>query len=286
MEHQQSSVSAQQSWRPTSRNEIDNIPDTVVLFESQWAGGKVVFDPSRNVVWKYTHDLTEELQAAKFAKDVVGIPGPQIFHHAPIPSPRPDLSYWDRPKVWYICMEKCPGVPLISVLESMTDDELDIVARQMREILQKMATVKSSTLGNVNGGPLCNPFFGWQHSPPRAFQSCSEFIDYFRRLLTPVIGSRDIEAILQHMPIDDDIHFVHGDLLPQNIMVEGTRITAVIDWCTAGFYPAYWEYCTMHNPHSITPGWDKLLRRVFPEPHRKAEIVSVNNLIIQVLNQL
>lgn len=41
------------------------------------------------------------------------------------------------------------------------------------------------------------------------------------------------------------IVFTHGDLAMRNIMVQGDTITAVLDWESAGWFPAHWEYCKM-----------------------------------------
>lgn len=38
------------------------------------------------------------------------------------------------------------------------------------------------------------------------------------------------------------IRFTHADIAPRNIMVENGRITGIIDWEEAGWYPEYWEY--------------------------------------------
>ena len=37
------------------------------------------------------------------------------------------------------------------------------------------------------------------------------------------------------------IVFTHGDLGPQNIMVENGHISGIVDWEQAGWYPEYWE---------------------------------------------
>ncbi|KAH8084299.1 hypothetical protein BXZ70DRAFT_1002380 [Cristinia sonorae] len=116
----------------------------------------------------------------------------------------------------------------------MTPTELDHVACQLKGVLQQMRSIKSSTLGSVSGGPYRNRFMPWPYHPTCAFAS-------------------------------DTIHFVHGDLLPQNILVEGSTITAIIDWETAGFYPAFWEYCRMHCSQLMTPAWGHVLSHIFPE---------------------
>ncbi|KAF9234081.1 hypothetical protein BU15DRAFT_53061, partial [Melanogaster broomeanus] len=57
----------------------------------------------------------------------------------------------------------------------------------------------------------------------------------------------------QLLPDGALVYLTHGDLLPRNILVDGSRITAIIDWETAGFYPEFWEYCRMDDLGWMTP---------------------------------
>lgn len=78
------------------------------------------------------------------------------------------------------------------------------------------------------------------------------------------------------------MRFAHAELVPRNIIVDGTTITAIIDWATAGFWPEYWEYCNMHNPNWSSPGWDRVLELIFPGERRQSEIDAVYQLITLV----
>ena len=52
------------------------------------------------------------------------------------------------------------------------------------------------------------------------------------------------------LPDKGEIHFTHADLTLYNIMVSGLpgqrRVSGIVDWEQAGWYPEYWEYCKMH----------------------------------------
>ncbi|CRG82844.1 hypothetical protein PISL3812_00190 [Talaromyces islandicus] len=39
-----------------------------------------------------------------------------------------------------------------------------------------------------------------------------------------------------------DIVFTHSDFTPRNILVDGGRVTSIIDWDYASWYPEHWEY--------------------------------------------
>lgn len=41
---------------------------------------------------------------------------------------------------------------------------------------------------------------------------------------------------------DHKIVMTHGDLSPRNILVQGSKVVAILDWEMSGYYPEYWEY--------------------------------------------
>ncbi|KAF9075099.1 hypothetical protein BDP27DRAFT_1212893 [Rhodocollybia butyracea] len=154
----------------------------------------------------------------------------------------------------------------------MTLQELTHIASQLQTILAEMQRPRSKTLGSITGKRYDNCFFPPHVLPSHAFSSYSEFIDMYRYILLHFCTEKFTEDLLSKLPRHAPIRFAHADLLPRNIMVDGTTITAVIDWATAGFWPGYWEYCRMHNPEWASPGWDRVLGLVFPEERRSEEI--------------
>ncbi|KAM6503878.1 hypothetical protein JOM56_000821 [Amanita muscaria] len=162
-------------------------------------------------------------------------------------------------------MEKIPGVSLDKVIDTLTVEELSHIASQLKSILAQLRSVESSKmLGSVSGGPYCNEFFPPHVAPKHAFS----------------------KSLLSRIPRNAAIQFTHGDLLPEIIIVEGSRVTAIVDWATGAFYPAYWEYCRMHDPHFMTPGWKLVLQQVFLGEPREMEISAVCELLHAVANTL
>ncbi|KAF8516797.1 hypothetical protein JB92DRAFT_2810114 [Gautieria morchelliformis] len=133
----------------------------------------------------------------------------------------------------------------------MSTPELDHIAIQ---ILAQLRSVTSQTLGSVTGGPYSNYYFPKQWT----------------------------DELLSAFPRDVDIFFSHGDLLLRNIVVEGSTITAIVDWESAGFYPEYLEYCQMYSPDSMTPNWNYILRSVFPGEPREALIHAFHRLTSEI----
>ncbi|KAF9237454.1 hypothetical protein BU15DRAFT_48660 [Melanogaster broomeanus] len=88
----------------------------------------------------------------------------------------------------------------------------------------------------------------------------------------PRILRTRVDELFSCFPTEAPVYFTHGGALPSNILVDGSRITAIIDWETAGFYPEFWEHCRMHDPGCRTPGWTRVLARIFPSPRRERVI--------------
>ncbi|KAI6108923.1 hypothetical protein EDD16DRAFT_1487903 [Pisolithus croceorrhizus] len=141
----------------------------------------------------------------------------------------------------------------------MSSSELDHIADQLLGILIEMRSYTSTTLGSFTGGPYNNRFMPYPWNPPQAFSSVKEYSTCF--------------------PTDTKVYLTHGDLLPQNIMVEGSTITGIIDWETAGYYPEFWKYSRVHDAGLVTPGWSHVLARVFPGPRREKEIKAVYQIL-------
>ena len=184
-------------------------------------------------------------------------------------------------------MEKIPGVSLDKVIDTLTVEELSHIASQLKSILAQLRSVESSKmLGSVSGGPYRNEFFPPHVAPKHAFSSVGEFLDHYRQMLMLFCTEQYTESLLSRIPRNAAIKFTHGDLLPKNIIVEGSRITGIVDWATGGFYPAYWEYCRMHDPNFMTPGWKLVLQEVFLGEPREMEINAVCELLNAVRHTL
>ncbi|KAF4614606.1 hypothetical protein D9613_003391 [Agrocybe pediades] len=264
-------------WIPKSFEEAWKSPKEIVIFRGGiWE--PFILNPVPGVILKCScyASQVEELLAMKFARGRLSLPVPKILHHPPLPR-RPGRRYGGRMKtpLWYICMEQCPGVPLSNTIDDMTPTQHDHIAAQLKTILHQMATYKPKWLGSVHGSPYNDFFFKDYVRPKTTFASVRDFHDHIRWTLELFCAPEFIESFMSRFPRNAAIRFTHGDLLPKNIIVNGSTITGIIDWETAGFYPEYWEYARMHCYYHRTPGWESVLRRLFPAPPREDEIRAV-----------
>jgi len=241
-------------------------------------GGNIVSRFAPGVLVKFGCDHDAEIRALQFVHGRLSVCTPRVLHHAPLTDTT--LAPWDWMKgAWYFFMEECPGVPLNTVIGSMSSAELDHIADQLLVILNEMRSYSSETLGSVTGGPYNNRFMPFPWHPPHAFSSTKEYLNHYRDMFLEFCGPEYVEELFGHFPTDAQAHFTHGDLLPGNILVDGSKITAIIDWETAGYYPEFWEYCRMHDPGLMSPGWGHILARIFPGPRREKEIRAVYKIV-------
>jgi aminoglycoside phosphotransferase len=72
---------------------------------------------------------------------------------------------------------------------------------------------------------------------------------------------------------DHKIFFTHGDLNPRNVLVKNGRITGIVDWENAGWYPEYWEYIKCHFAirHGL-PRWIGIIEAVFDKENYAEEL--------------
>ncbi|KAF7783843.1 hypothetical protein Agabi119p4_8 [Agaricus bisporus var. burnettii] len=209
----------------------------------------------------------EEVHVLHFARRHL-IPVPRVLYH--------------RRRAPYFCMEQCRGVSLEKVIDTMSLSDLVHIANQLSSILTQMSSIKSRFICSVKNQALRNFFYPPSFEPKHPFSSVSEFYDYYRDMLRWCSTDEWLDSFFHRLPRNDAIHFVHGDLVPPNIMVEDSTITGIIDWASGGFYPSHWEYCRMWQ---YTSGnWVYILERVFPGRPRRMEIEAYRKLISMLAN--
>lgn len=197
-----------------------------------------------------------------------------------IPSPRLYAMY-RKESSGQLClvMEYLPGVDLRSLWTSLSLDSKSSIASQLRSMIAQMRalTPPDRFIGGVCGGPLHDPLFSTV-KPDRTVNGPFEADDQVGLALATA-SKRNWENsdhhswltdyFLRHLPValrGHRVTFTHADLNSRNILVEKVpletglereaettglslsgpyRITGIVDWESAGWYPAYWEYASM-----------------------------------------
>lgn len=105
--------------------------------------------------------------------------------------------------------------------------------------------------------PLLQDF----EDPPRSlYTDEAVYIRIYQRYLH-YYGERYADKLLSMLPQSKVSLFTHGDVAPRNILVdESCRITGIVDWELAGWYPEYWEYANIMKP-SRDKDWQSWMDR-------------------------
>ncbi|GAB7352187.1 hypothetical protein MBLNU459_g2665t1 [Dothideomycetes sp. NU459] len=125
-------------------------------------------------------------------------------------------------------MKRAPGETLDSSWHALSDPERRTIASDLADYIVLLATEQRPALETISGLGITDEFIQPDsHKPswrPSTFRLQShEAIEYFRPL-----------------KVDDEFVFTHGDLNPMNLLIANGKISCILDWELAGFFPKWW----------------------------------------------
>ena len=137
-------------------------------------------------------------------------------------------------------MTSLPGVPVHDVLHRMSYPERHQLADDLRAVLDRMHQIPNKTpslICNVSGGRIHDH----RASAPGGCGPYNSEADFNAHL------SRGFEAYLRKFipdpfPKTHKSVFTHSDLFLGNVLVDGGRLSGIVDWESAGFMPEYWDF--------------------------------------------
>ncbi|KAH7375151.1 kinase-like domain-containing protein [Plectosphaerella cucumerina] len=218
--------------------------------------------------WGDSARLRREVEAMTYVQQNTSIPVPAILEVC-----LDDES--DEDKCW-ILMERLPGHQLGTAWPEMGEEAQSETIRQLRSFLSQMHQLRPSgpaTIGSVSGGPAydhrlsnmrtCSPF-----------ASVAEFNDF---LVSPVRQCPRPEWVAKYrnqLPDTHGVRFSHADLSWENILVDTPmgKVTGILDWEMAGFWPDWWEYRKALFGSRSRPWWVEVLKQVMTEYPKETEV--------------
>ncbi|KAI0074979.1 kinase-like protein [Panus rudis PR-1116 ss-1] len=200
-----------------------------------------------------------EIDALRYLARNTTVPVPRVFSCFP----------WRGQ--YYILQTRIPGIDLSKAWTSLIESERETIFNQLRFYTSQLRNLQSPygpRICSTRGKPLSDERLGLnvRHKPMTDLWKFEDEDEMNTAL-------RDLNA-LEDMPEDvqrshsvlHPIRYTHGDLQPRNIMVHGTRVTGIIDWETAGWWPAHWEYlkATFNTPDAVTKEFIGYIPRFIP----------------------
>ncbi|KAK4040035.1 hypothetical protein C8A01DRAFT_16083 [Parachaetomium inaequale] len=218
---------------------------------------EIIYQYADRIVWKLgngrilkrTQHLHTNSEAAthRFIADRTTIPVPCVY------------AEWlsaDR-RFHYLLEARAPGTTLGACWGQLTmDGKLDVAVQIATWMEYLMNNFRGDRMQTVSGARLPNNCFVPRVADPRGCLSgrWATNDDIFYREFEPALQRQgvdpDVIGLLRRVmpPCEGELALTHCDLYLGNIMVEpragGNRavVTAIIDWESAGYWPAWFQY--------------------------------------------
>lgn len=189
-----------------------------------------------------------------------------------IPVPRVHCAFVHKGQS-YIVMERIRGTTLAWAMADLSDQELDKILLQLRDIILELRSLPApgGSIANCMGGSLRDSRITRPEPRFGPFPSTLLFHNWLRKGLKPEDhtdreNDEDWEDIKWMVAKQDegfwgDPVFTHADLSPHNIMVRDGKIVAIIDWDFSGWYPSYWEYTSSFLGNQTREIWQRTIEK-------------------------
>ncbi|KAI1919258.1 hypothetical protein LOZ52_005506 [Ophidiomyces ophidiicola] len=202
-----------------------------------------------------------------------------IASNTSMPVPKIYCAF-ERKGITYIVMSRLKGLPIGSNWSQRSDQSKKKLLEQLKGYIDEMRSLKPPAVGvveGVNGTMLYDLRVSSDMEGYGPFDSIPSFHSF---LTNAVEQSTDqfpeINQLLSmYQTSQFTTCFTHGDLNSANILVDGDRISGIVDWDTCGWYPEYWEYTTAWNVNPYNEFWREEVGKFlveYPDALRMEEI--------------
>lgn len=201
---------------------------------------------------EYPASLRNEVNAMRLVQRYTTIPAPRPldFVEGPVQKEEDEglslgiglglgLADQEEKAEAYLLMNRLPGVPLSRAHEVLSDHDEAEITTQLQDYVTQLRAIPKTVNPDM---AICDSLGGaCRDTRILGGNAVGPFVD--EAAFSAMLRSADDAARRGHR-----IYFTHADLNPRNILVEATdaghgwRISGIVDWEMAGYYPEYWDY--------------------------------------------
>jgi len=198
-----------------------------------------------------------------------------IRNSTSIPAPYPiDLILSANESI--MITTRIDGKPAGVEIDTCSDEELSLMAQDLHGWIAELHSIRRPTDSNyaicgISGGACFDYRIGSEPAGP--FRDERELSEALRLGILPNLVHRD----------DHNILFAHGDLNMRNILVKDGRISGIVDWENAGWYPEYWEYTKCHFGVRLHKRWLRMIEEVFGDQYHEELMIERQYWMYQTL---
>jgi len=178
--------------------------------------------------------------------------------HTQVPAPwgLDVIQYRDNS---FLLMTGVNGEGLGRRLATLTDSQVDSIVLDLQQYTAEIRSIPRNISSEFQ---ICNSLgsgiLDWRISNSQREMLRFQSEEAFNRYLTHglAIAAEDKAILSKAHSIQHKIVFAHADINMRNVLIdENGRISGIVDWECAGWYPEYWEYTKMHFGARFTPRW-------------------------------
>ncbi|KFY23358.1 hypothetical protein V493_05905 [Pseudogymnoascus sp. VKM F-4281 (FW-2241)] len=155
----------------------------------------------------------------------------------------------------YLVMTRIPGIPLEEAIQRFSYPERSQLAADIRRCVSQFRQIpnpNSAAICSADGGPAFDYRLGDPAGPFDSEEAFNKHIIYRPSLRSAIHDHRH------------EIFFSHADFSPTNLLVERGRLSGIVDFGCAGFYPESWEYTKGVSGHfGRDTAWPDILSDAF-----------------------
>lgn len=212
-----------------------------------------------------------------------------VSNHTSIKCPKVIGAYVLNGK-GHIIMSYEHGKLLPEFWEHASDKDKETVIEQLQRYIKEMRSIKGDYVGGFNRNHCVAGEFQWDsHQIGYKYGPYPDEHGFNGGIMEAIsraspgppntdpesAGFNNIYATRQlvHSLRGHEIVFTHGDLHAGNILIRDDSTVIILDWGTAGFYPAYWEWykATWHG--AFKPSFIRQIERYIPPYWVEANIM-------------
>ncbi|KAF4201755.1 hypothetical protein CNMCM8927_001084 [Aspergillus lentulus] len=198
-----------------------------------------------------------------------------IAANTTIPVPKVHDIHWQDGQIVSFVMDYMPGQRLDEAWDTLDSTQKLSIADELHSYINQLRSLKGEYIGAIDHGKAkIGQIDSLEGGPFTSEEDFNEFI------LSDIVPSAP--ELLRHyarFALMDGHSFVftHGDLAPRDILVDEGRVTALLDWEYAGWYPEYWEYVQALRQLRPMKNWPEYLARILP-PRYEREYIGMSFL--------
>ena len=211
--------------------------------------------------------------------------------NVPVPQVYGSLYKFEDGVAYYgeLEMEFMPGRTLKSVWAELDEDTKDRICYDIWDLVTKIRAMPRphdlapGLYRTIDGSPFRDPLIASGDTKPPLIlddDTLRECI-YAAYVDNHGLTYRDSGDLPESLPRSSTSVFTRGDIAPRNIIVdENCRITALLDWEGAGWFPDYWEYTQMLKfCGPLEHEWQRWMTKTKPEPWDISGIMKTRRVL-------